>query len=131
MQQPRISFRELSVGINPLFKVFYIIENGRSQVIDSFKKLPADSQDEIKVLIKKMATIRNFGSDKIRWRLQSKYTYGELKPRGHRFFFFIKFGNNIIFFKYSEKKKDSLGDSFYKRLETEKKRYEAEFEKSL
>jgi hypothetical protein len=131
MRNPQIIFKELPAPPNPLFKVFYVIENGKSQVMENFRRLSSDSQDEIKTLIYKMATTENFKSDKIRWRLQNKYSYGEIKPRGHRFFFFMKTGKNLIFFRYAEKKNDSLGDSFYKKLESEKRKYEELFEKSV
>ena len=54
---------------------------------------------------------------------------GEIRPMPHRFFFFQKCGNNIIFFDHTIKKKDSLGDKFYKAVESKKVRYEREFEK--
>jgi len=127
----QIKFRELKINANQIFRVFYVQEGKKSQVMDNFNRLPDDTKDEIKDLITKMATVKDFKSDKIRWRLKSTYSYGELKPKGHRLFFFLKLGNNIIFFKYSMKKKDSLGDSFYKRLELEKREYETEFEKSI
>jgi hypothetical protein len=98
--------------------------------MDGFQSMPKGTMDEVKDLIIKMATVENFKSPKIKWRLR-QYTYGELKPKGHRFFFFIKFGNNIIFFRYSEKKTDSLGDVFYKNTEMQKRRYESEFEKRI
>ena len=92
-----IEFRESTLPSkeNYIFRVFYIIENGKSQVMDGFQGMPGGTMDEVKDLIIKMATVENFKSPKIRWRLR-KYTYGELKPKGHRFFFFTKFRNNII-----------------------------------
>ncbi len=132
MDEGNIEFRELTLPSkeNHIFRVFYIIENGRSQVMDGFQSMPIGTMDQVKDLIIKMATVENFKSPKIRWRLR-KYAYGELKPKGYRFFFFIKFGNNIILFRYSKKKADSLGDAFYKDIEMQKRRYEGEFEKRI
>lgn len=133
MYNNQIEFEELSIQTdqNQLFRVFYVVDNERSQVMDGFREMIKDKKDETKDLIIKMATVKNFKSNKIRWRLQSKYTYGELKPKGHRFFFFLKSEDNIIFFRYSKKKTHSLGDKFYKNTESLKRRYESEFEKTI
>jgi hypothetical protein len=128
-----IEFRKLKIApvTQQFFNIYYVIENNKSQVMDKFRDLTDDTKDEIKDLIIKMATIKDFKSKKIRWRMHSKYSYGELKPRGHRLFFFIKFKNNIIFFKYAQKQKDSLGNKFYNQIEREKLYYEQEFEKFI
>jgi len=134
MIKTNIEFRKLKIKPNQygniLKDVYYIIENGRSQVKEAFNDLCDDEKDEVKSLITKMATVENFQSLKIRYHLK-KYDFGEIKPLPHRFFFFQKYGNNIIFFAYEIKKKDSLGDSIYKRLNKEKERYEKEFEKYI
>ena len=133
MSDDKIVFQKLPLPTKgkQLFQIYFVVKNGKSQVMDGYRSLPQDKKDEVKDLIIKMATVENFKSDKIRWRLQKKYSYGELKPRGHRFFFFLKFGHNIIFFKYAKKKKNSLGYQFYKDTELEKNRYEREFKKSI
>ncbi len=133
MSDDKVVFQELRIRAKgkQLFQIYFVVENGKSQVMDGFRNLPQDKKDEVKDLIIKMATVENFKSNKIRWRLQKKYSYGELKPKGHRFFFFLKFAHNIIFFKYAKKKKDSLGDQFYKNTESEKRRYEREFKESI
>lgn len=88
-----IEFRELHVNerfYGPTLKrVYHIRENGRSRVLDSFKGLTKDEKDQIIDLISKMATIPDFQSGKIRY-LMKGYSYGELKPKGHRFFSFRK-----------------------------------------
>ncbi len=111
-----------------LNKVFIVIENGRCKVLDALNSLETDIRDEILVLISNIATIKNFRSKKIRNMLK-KYSYGEIKPSGHRVFFFKKCGNNIILFDYRIKKKNSLSDSVYKQIEKEKQYYEQEFRK--
>ncbi|MFO7896519.1 MAG: hypothetical protein R6U84_06285 [Candidatus Cloacimonadales bacterium] len=108
--------------------VYLVIENGKCKVLDSLNSLETDKKDEIIVIISNMATIKNFRSKKIRYLLK-KYSYGEIKPFGHRVFFFKKCGNNIILFDYKTKKKGSLGDSVYKQIEKEKIYYEQEFRK--
>jgi len=77
-----------------------------------------------------MATVENYKSDIIKYRLTG-YTYGEIRPMPHRFFFFQKCGKNLIFFSYALKKTNSFKDSFYKKLEKDKERYEKEFEKFI
>jgi len=132
MIEHEIEFRELTLPSeeNQIFIIFFVIEKGRSQVMNGFRTMTDQEKDEVKDLIIKMATVVDFKSQKIRWRLQKRYTYGELKPRGHRLFFFLKEGN-IIFFRYAKKKSDSLGDTFYRETEILKRRYENEFEKRL
>lgn len=132
MIESNVEFIELPIpsGENQRFRIFYVSENKKSQVMNGFQNMPDERKDEIKTLIIKMATVNNFMSPKIRWHLKTKYKYGELKPKGHRFFFFIN-ENNIIFFRYSEKKADSLGDKFYKNIEKLKRRYDNEFKKRI
>jgi len=132
MTEHEVEFRELPIPSeeNQIFRIFYVIERGRSQVMDGFQTMTDQRKDEVKDLIIKMATVESFESQKIRWRLKKKYSYGELKPKGHRLFFFLKKGN-IIFFRYAVKKSDSLGDKFYRETEIFKRRYENEFEKRL
>ncbi len=132
MAEHDIEFRKLPLPSeeNQIFRIFYVIEKGRSQVMDGFQTMTDQRKDEVKTLIIKMATVEGFKSQKIRWRLKKRYKYGELKPKGHRVFFFVKQGN-IIFFRYARKKTDSLGDKFYRETDILKRRYENEFEKKL
>ena len=118
MIENEIIFQELK--INPSYgitikTVYYIIENNRPRVMDKFRSaLTPDEQDDVKSLISRMATRENFQSPKIKWHLK-KYDYGEIRPLPHRFFFF-KYGNNIIFFDYIEKKTPSLPYKIYKNI---------------
>jgi len=76
-----------------------------------------------------MATHEHYKSVKIKWNLY-KHNFGEIRPFPHRFFFFQKYGNNLIFFDYYlDKKKDSLNDDIYKRINKRKERYEQEFKR--
>ena len=113
----------------PLFNVYYIVENNRT-FMENFWNLDQDTKDNIKALILRMATVKDFKSNQIRSILHG-YSYGEIKPKPHRFFYFLKCGNNIIFFSYTNKKKDSLKDEFYKRLEKDKNKYAEEFEQFI
>lgn len=128
-----IDFKKLPIpkeyGI-PIFDIYYVIENNRTKVMDKFKSLPPDLKDLIKDLICRMATVNNFKSPKITYNLQS-YNYGEIRPMPHRFFFFQKCGKNYIFFEYILKKKDSLDDNIYKKINEKKVRYEEEFKKYI
>ncbi|HED08022.1 MAG TPA: hypothetical protein ENI57_07905 [Ignavibacteria bacterium] len=131
MDNSKIVFNKLSISIHYgkiINNIFIVVENNKSRVIENFTNLDDNTKDDIKDLISKMATVPNFKSPKIRPILKG-YSFGEIKPKPHRFFFFKKSGNNIIFFNYVLKKKDSLGDKFYKKLEKEKNRYEKEFQK--
>ena len=46
-------------------------------------------------------------------------------------FFFLKYKNNIIFFRYVEKKKNSLGDKNYKAIQEIKDEYYEAFKKQI
>lgn len=64
----------------------------------------------------------------VQYRLR-QHPQGEIKPIPHRFFFFRKFGNRIIFFDYRNKKKDSLGEEVYSMIEKKMRKYEKAFER--
>jgi len=115
---------------NPIFDVYYVIENGRSRVMESFQALNRNDQDQIVDLISKMATVEDFQSNNIQKNLKG-YNYGELTPHPHRFFFFQKCGNNYIFFHYIKKRVRSLRDRVYRDLERKKDVYEKEFKKFI
>jgi hypothetical protein len=128
-----IEFKELPIpeGQGPkLFKIYYVIENGHSLVIDKYKSLPERTRKTVKTLIIRMATEKNFKSFKIKYNLKG-YNYGEIKPMPHRFFFFKTCGNNYIFFDYELKKTDSLPNKVYREINQKKERYENEFKKFI
>ena len=133
MADTKIEFRKiLSKNAKIKHNVYAVVKNSKSQVLNNFKNLQPDTRDKVKDLITKMAIYGNeYNSTDIRWKMRKKYDYGELKPHGHRFFFFIKVEDNIIFFRYAEKKKDSLGDKTYKKIQKEKDKYEKEFERYI
>lgn len=131
--EPGITFRQLHTHVSygeALYSIYYVVEGGKSKVIDVFKDLDVNTRDEIKDLISKMATVKDFKSPKVQYKLND-YPYGEIKPRPHRFFFFQKLGNNYIFFEYRLKKKDSLGDDIYKQIDRKREIYEREFEEFI
>jgi len=129
-----IEFRELGVRADiygpTLQRVYYVRENGRSKVWESFQALERDEKAQVVDLISRMATVLNFNSLKINYHLKG-YGYGELKPKPHRFFFFQKFGANLVFFGYENKKVNSFKDAIYKEWEKKKVIYEREFEEFL
>ena len=133
MAKHLIEFRELRIRLeeDPLFSVYYVIDNGMSQVMDGFAGMSDASKYEVKNLITKMLTHEDYQSHKIRWRMQKAYSYGELKPRGHRFFFFLVLENKIVFFRYARKSSKSLGNKFYKGTERQKRIYENEFKRQI
>jgi len=107
--------------------IYYVVENHRSFVMEKFRELGTDERERIIDLISRMATCKDFKSPIIKNHLKG-YDYGEIRPKPSRFFFFHKFGSNIIFFDYVLKKKDSFNDSFYKNLKKKKDKYEKAFE---
>lgn len=127
MERTTIEFKEIRISRKdygePIKKVYFVIENGRSSVMENFHQLDQQTQRQMKALISKMATIPNYRSPSIRYTLTG-YTYGEIKPKPHRFFFFQMSGNALIFFDYAVKKKDSLGADTYQYLQQKKERYE-------
>ena len=134
MEQRGIEFREIKISSKdygkPLKKVYFVIENGRSIVMESFYRLDQKTQRQIKALISKMATIPNYQSPQIRYAL-SGYTYGEIKPKPHRFFFFQMFGDALIFFDYVVKKKAVLDSKTYQQIQQKKERYEDAYQRDL
>ena len=128
-----IEFRQIPIkdSLREVKKnVYYVVENNRSKVMENFRILDDDKKDSIKTLIIKMATIKDFKSPKIKYHLHG-YSYGEIRPKPHRFFFFQMYGDNIIFFDYVLKKVDSLSDKIYKKIDKKRARYEEEFEKFI
>ena len=115
---------------DPIYKIYCAVENDRSKVLEHFSNLSDSEKRKIRNLIGKMASIENYRSNNIRWVVK-KYKYGELKSNPHRFFFFRKYGDSLIFFDYREKKKGSLGDKVYRMIEQERIRYEEEFRRFI
>jgi len=76
--------------------IYYVIENKRCLVLEKFKELSTDEKDRIIDLISRMATHKELRSPIIINHLKG-YDYGEIRPKPSRFFFFQKFGSNIIF----------------------------------
>jgi len=133
MESSKIKFEKLPIKHEANSKpkdVYYVLENNKSEVIDAFRVLTNDEKDLIKSLITRMASYENYKSTKIKNHLKG-YSFGEIRPMPHRFFFFQKYGNNIIFFAYTIKKRNSLPDKFYRKLDKERERYEREFEKFI
>lgn len=125
----RIEFEKIPIDVSYgkiINDIYIVIENDRCRVLNALKSLEKKDRDDIIDIISNMATTANFKSPKIRNKFR-KYSYGEIKPKGHRVFYFKKFGKNIILFNYRIKKKESLGDSVYKKLEKEKQYYEQKF----
>ena len=128
----KIEFRELPIASDygrRIRRVFYVKEDGKSKMMEAFYNLEKDVKDDMKDLISKMATHDNYKSVKIKRNLH-KYGFGEIRPFPHRFFFFQKCGNNVIFFDYYlNKKKDKINDEIYKRIKKRKEKYEKEFKR--
>lgn len=129
----KVQFIEIKIHLRygtSINKIYHVVENGRAIAMEPFRNIDENIRDKVKDLISKMATVENYKSDIIKYRLQG-YDYGEIRPMPHRFFFFQKCGNNLIFFGYILKKKNSFKDSFYKNLNKGKEKYEKEFEKFI
>ena len=127
--KPKIEFRRLPINKfygESIYKVWHIFRNGKPIVMKHFLKLDKNKQDEIKDIIGKMATVPNYVAG-VDWNLTNQ-NYGQIKPWGHRFFFFIKYGNHIVFFDYHEKKRTgALPSTIYDQIEKNRKFYEEEF----
>ena len=105
-------------------------ESDRSLVLERLEGLRKNDRDQVVDLISKMATVKDFKSPKIKYSLKG-YSYGEITPRPHRFFFFRKCGDNYVFFHHATKKVPSFRDRFYAKLERKKNVYEEEFERFI
>ena len=126
-------FRKLKIEKNygkTVNDVYYVIDGNESSVMENFRSLDTDTKKNVKSLIARMAQNDSFRSSLIKWNIH-KYNFGEIRPMPHRFFFFQKCGNNIIFFDYANKDRDSLDDKIYKEINKRKKRYEKEFERFI
>jgi len=133
MLKLKVTFDEIRIPLSygaPKFGIFHVIVNGRPKVMEIFDGLQETEKKRIKRLIGFMATQPDFKSDDLRWQLKN-YQYGELKPRHHRFFFFISYRNNIVFFDYLEKKKGSVSDEHYESINKKRIFYEQEFRRYI
>lgn len=131
MPKDKIEFKEFPITTESgrtLYRIFYVIDNGKAKVIEKIVSLPQNDQALIKDLIRKMATIEDFKSKKIKYNLKG-YNFGEIRPFPHRFFFFQKCGKNYIFFDYKLKKTAKFNDKIYKEIDKRKKEYEEEFKR--
>jgi hypothetical protein len=133
MSSPKTEFKKLPIPSRygtVINDVYYVIVNGKSEIMEIFRGLDADVQDDIKDLICRMATVHEFRSPKVKYNLTG-YDYGEIRPMQHRFFFFQKCGNNIIFFEYRLKKANSLKSKVYQEINKNKETYETAFEQFI
>ena len=132
MKGNKIEFKKISVplpsGTKALNTLYYVVDNGRSDVIENLDKLDKTALSITKRLFAQMIINDECKSKKIQYKLRH-HPYGEIKPMPHRFFFFRKFGNHIIFFDYRKKKKDSLGEEVYTVIEDKMRKYEKAFER--
>jgi bacterioferritin (cytochrome b1) len=132
LKETKIEFKEISVplpvGSKAVNTLYYVVDNDRSDVIENLEKLDKTALSITKRLFAHMIIHDECKSKKIQYKLR-KHAYGEIKPMPHRFFFFRKYGNHIIFFDYRKKKKDSLGKKVYSIIEEKMRKYEKAFER--
>ncbi|HOT98947.1 MAG TPA: hypothetical protein PKZ83_17630 [bacterium] len=130
MAKQQISFYLLP--INPIYgevvtNIYLSLDNGRSDAIDALNALKQNERDRIIDLLTRLATTPNYRSKQITEKIKG-YSYGEMTPHPHRFYFFRACRNNVIIFAYALKKKDSFKDVFYRDLDRKRATYAAEFE---
>ncbi|MBN2772335.1 MAG: hypothetical protein JXR90_16700 [Spirochaetes bacterium] len=132
MKENKIEFKEIHVllpaGSRPVNTLYYVVENGRSAVIENLEKPDAGTFRIVDRIFAHMIIKDPCRSKMVQYRLR-QHPQGEIKPIPHRFFFFRKFGNRIIFFDYRNKKKDSLGEEVYSMIEKKMRKYEKAFER--
>lgn len=133
MTKKTIHFEKLPIAKfygNPIYDVWHVLVNGKPIVFKHFTNLDESSQKETIDIISRMATRENYRGG-VEWRLK-KRKYGEIKPWGHRFFFFVKFGKNIVIFDYREKKRTGpLKSEIYKLVDKNREKYEEEFRRFI
>lgn len=132
MKGSTIQFIEITVPLPPgttaVNRLYYVVDNGRSEIIENLDKLDKKTFGITRRLFAHMTINRECRSNMIRYRLRH-HAYGEIKPMPHRFFFFRKYGKHIVFFDYRKKKKDSLGEKVYSQIEEKMRKYEKAFER--
>lgn len=112
MKPPKqiLKFQEIQLNLSgkaQIFNFFYVIENGRSEFIDGLENLGIHDKKKFKSLLSRIASNQTYDSTHLRHQLAGQ-SYGEIKPHGHRFFFFLACGNNYIIFAYATKKQDTI-----------------------
>lgn len=129
-----IAFHKLPItkrcGAAPQKNIFVVLDRGKSIVLNKFNSLDSNTKDLVTDLICKIAINKNYRSPKIKYTLHD-YNFGEIKPIPHRFFFFQKGEDSIVFFDYVMKKTDSLHNDVYKKINKKKEKYETEFIKYI
>jgi hypothetical protein len=131
LEKDKIIFEEIPVDLpngSQINKLYYVIDNERSDFLENFDKLGKKTQRIIKQLFERMAKYENFTNPSMITYPLKKYSYGEIKPKPHRFFYFRKCGNNLIFFAYCLKKQNKLKDEYYKSVDKKREKYEKAFE---
>ena len=132
MKKNKIEFKEITVplpaGSKAVNTLYYVVDNGRSDVYENLEKLDPTALNITKRILAHMIIHDECKSKKVQYKLR-KHPYGEIKPKPHRFFFFRKHRNKIIFFDYRIKKKGSLGEEVYSIIEEKMRKYEEAFER--
>ncbi|MEA2076876.1 MAG: hypothetical protein U9O95_02545 [Candidatus Marinimicrobia bacterium] len=132
MKENQIEFKEITVplpaGSKAVNTLYYVVDNDRSDIIENLEKLDVKTFRVVNRIFAHMIIKNTCKSEMVQYRLR-QHSYGEIKPMPHRFFFFRKFGNHIIFFDYRNKKKDSLGEKVYSIIEKKMRKYEKAFKR--
>ena len=132
MKENKIEFKEITVplpaGSKVINTLYYVVDNGRSDVFENLEELDSKTFRVINRIFAHMIIKDKCRSEMVQYRL-NKHPYGEIKPMPHRFFFFRKYGNHIIFFDYRKKKKKSLGEKVYSIIEEKMRKYEEAFDR--
>lgn len=111
------------------YNVYIAYKNNESEVAAAFIDMNKNEFGKCRSLSEMIAILgHEFTSrDKLTWPV-TKFTYGELKPKPHRFFFFQCVGKNLIYYAYRYKPQtESLGHSEYKKLDKLRADYEKAF----
>lgn len=128
-----ILFKKIDVSIacqRSIYDIYYVVDGGRSEFQSGFQALELRKKKIVRQLLIRMANYHRYRSEMIKYPLKG-YSYGEIRPKPQRFFYFQKCGKNYVFFAACVKKKNSLKDSFYKELERKKEKYEKAFQKFI
>jgi len=90
LRKERITFEEIPINLfyeDQINKLYYVIDNERSDFLENFNKLDKKTKGKIRQLFERMAKHKNYTSNMIEYPLK-KYPYGEIRPMPHRFFLF-------------------------------------------
>lgn len=88
----KVQFIEITIPSSygaTINRIYHVVENASLIAMGPFRGIDENLRDKVKDLICKMATVKNYKSDIIKYHLQG-YNYGEIRPMPHRFFFFQK-----------------------------------------